>query len=59
METVDTPYGAVRIKRASGMGVERSKPEYEDLAALARENGVPLDAVRREIGRSQEKEKGQ
>ena len=59
VETVDTPYGAVRIKRASGMGVERSKPEYEDLAALARENGVPLDAVRREIGRSQEKEKGQ
>ncbi len=59
VETVDTPYGAVRIKRASGMGVERSKPEYEDLAALARENGVSLDAVRREIGRSQEKEKGQ
>lgn len=41
-ETVQTPYGPVRQKRASGYGVERKKYEYEDLARLARENGVSL-----------------
>ena len=50
VETVRTPYGDVRIKHATGMGVERSKAEYEDLAALARENDMPLSAVRKEIG---------
>lgn len=37
METVDTPYGPVRKKVVSGYGVSRSKPEYEDLAKIARE----------------------
>ena len=48
-ETVSTPYGEVRVKRASGMGTERSKPEYEDIAALAREKGLSPAAVRKEI----------
>ena len=39
-------YGDVRVKTARGYGVERSKPEYEDLARLARENGVSLRQVR-------------
>lgn len=37
MGTVQTPYGPVREKTASGYGVLRSKPEYEDLAKIARE----------------------
>ena len=48
-ETVSTAYGDVRVKRASGMGVERAKPEYEDVARLADENGVSLETVRKEI----------
>ena len=48
-ETVSTPYGEVRIKRAEGMGVERAKPEFDDLAARAREKGLPLDTLRKEI----------
>ena len=48
-ETVRTPYGEVRVKRASGMGTERSKPEYEDIAALAREQGISPAEVRKEI----------
>lgn len=46
IETVATEYGPVRIKYASGMGVSRAKPEYDDLAALAKEHIVPLDTVR-------------
>ena len=49
IETVDTPYGEVRVKRSSGMGVDRCKPEYEDLAALAEKHGVPLDTIRKAV----------
>jgi hypothetical protein len=41
-ETVATACGEVHIKRASGWGVSRGKPEYEDLARIARERGVSL-----------------
>ena len=49
VETVDTPYGPVRIKKASGMGVSRSKAEYEDLATLADSNHVSLETIRKAI----------
>jgi hypothetical protein len=41
-ETVTTSCGDVRIKRASGWGVSREKPEYEDIARIAREHGISL-----------------
>ena len=44
-DIVQTPYGPVRKKIATGYGVERSKYEYEDLAKLARENGLSLKDV--------------
>ena len=45
-ETVETPYGSVRIKRASfGGATVNLAPEYEDCARLARERGVPLKRV--------------
>ena len=47
VETIDTAYGPVRVKVASGLGVRRKKLEYDDLAALAEKNGVSLDAVRK------------
>ena len=37
-ETAETPFGPVRRKIASGYGIQRQKPEYEDLARIAREN---------------------
>ena len=43
---VETPYGSVGVKRARGYGVERSKPEYEDLKALAEAAGCSLDEAR-------------
>ena len=41
-ETAESAYGPVRIKTVSGWGVTRKKAEYEDLAKIARENGVSL-----------------
>ena len=51
-ETVTTEYGPVRVKHASGMGVDRVKPEYEDIAALAKEHNVPLSAIREVVLKS-------
>lgn len=48
-ESVGTEYGRVRIKRASGWGVERSKPEYEDVARIARETGKPFGEILRAV----------
>ncbi len=44
-ETVDTPYGPVNQKIAEGYGVVRKKYEYEDLAKLARAQGISLSEV--------------
>lgn len=46
---VKTPSGSVHIKESSGFGVQKSKAEYEDLAAIARETGQPLREVLREL----------
>ena len=42
IETKDTPYGRVRVKKASGYGVSRQKPEYDDLARIARERDISI-----------------
>ncbi len=49
VETVETSYGPVRVKTASGMGVHRSKAEYDDLAALAEQKQVSLETIRKEL----------
>ena len=48
-ETVQTPYGDVQKKLSSGYGVTREKYEYEDLARIAREQGLSLTEVRKGI----------
>ena len=47
-ETValDSPWGPVRGKWARGYGIERVKPEYDDLADIARREGLDLQTVR-------------
>ena len=49
MEARETAYGPVRIKRSGGMGVEREKPEYEDIAALAEKHGLSLEEIRKAL----------
>lgn len=44
--TVETEHGPVRVKEARGWGVTREKPEYEDVANIAREQCLTLDQVK-------------
>ena len=47
----NTPLGTVRVKEAAGYGVSRKKYEYEDLAGLARKNGMSLEEVVQRLDR--------
>ncbi len=47
-ETAETAYGPVRVKTAEGWGVRKRKAEYDDIAKIARENGLTLAEVRAE-----------
>lgn len=42
---VQTQWGPVRLKLARGFGAVHAKPEFEDVAALARANGLPYQTV--------------
>lgn len=43
-----TPYGSLSCKISEGYGVARCKPEYEDLAELARKHGCSIAEIRAE-----------
>ena len=43
---VETPYGMVRCKVASGYGVRRVKAEYEDLAKIADRHHISIAAAK-------------
>jgi uncharacterized protein (DUF111 family) len=46
-ETVETPYGPVRMKKVAGYDTERAKFEFDDLSRIARQQGWNLSKVRR------------
>jgi pyridinium-3,5-bisthiocarboxylic acid mononucleotide nickel chelatase len=47
--TVETTFGPVRVKVAGTGSWRRIRPEYEDLAAIARRERVPVDIIARQI----------
>ena len=49
IRSVRTEFGDVRVKYASGMGVNRMKPEYDDVAALAVQHGDLPETIRKAI----------
>ncbi len=51
VENVETPYGSVRIKRATGYGISKEKYEYEDLARIAKEQNASIQDVLKILGR--------
>lgn len=46
VEVAETSYGSVRVKTARGEGICHRKAEYEDVAELARREGVSLVRMR-------------
>ena len=48
-KTIQTPDGDIRVKVSSGYGVTREKPEFDDLAKIARETGKSLSELQRSI----------
>lgn len=52
--SVETPFGAVRVKVKRLPGREVVAPEYEDAARLARASGVPLAEIYRAVQRHAE-----
>jgi len=44
-----TVYGTVRVKKTYGYGVEKEKPEYEDLKEIADRTGKPIREIREDL----------
>ena len=45
IDSVETPYGTMTCKVSSGYGVSRKKYEYEDLARIAKAEGISIEEV--------------
>lgn len=46
---IDTGYGKVQAKKSEGYGTKKIKAEYEDVARIAKETGLPINEVRKKI----------
>ena len=46
---METPYGLIQRKVSSGYGTSKVKYEYDDLAKIAREKGISLEEIRRNL----------
>ncbi|MDR2644877.1 MAG: nickel pincer cofactor biosynthesis protein LarC [Endomicrobium sp.] len=44
-----TPYGNIRIKTGEGFGIKKSKPEFEDIAKIARMKNKTFDKIKKNI----------
>ncbi len=53
LETLDTEYGPVRLKKSSGYGTVREKLEYEDISRIAREQDLSIYQVRELVKKAQ------
>jgi len=46
IQTLNTKLGPVRLKTSRGFGEEKSKPEYDDISRIAKENAMSLREVK-------------
>ncbi|MEA4964876.1 MAG: nickel pincer cofactor biosynthesis protein LarC [Oscillospiraceae bacterium] len=53
VRAAETAFGPVRVKTYAGGDVRREKPEFEDLAALAREADRPLSELRAAVAQGE------
>ena len=47
--TEETAFGAVRKKVSEGYGVRREKPEHDDLERIAKEQGLSIEQVKKQL----------
>lgn len=45
MRTIETQYGPVRLKESEGFSIKKQKPEYDDIAKIAKENNLSIKEV--------------
>ena len=55
---VETKWGTVRVKKASGYGVTHMKPEFDDVSRLVRVHQISCEQVREEVFASMQNEHG-
>ena len=53
---VSTAWGQVRVKVAESFGITHAKPEFEDVATIARNTGLSYDAVAQAVRQALNKE---
>lgn len=53
---VSTAWGKVRVKVAEGFGITHVKPEFEDVAAIARKTGLSYDTIAQAVRQALNKE---
>ncbi len=56
-ETRSTSYGDIRIKRSTGYGIEKEKPEFEDLKSVVLKNGCSLADVTQSLQKTNVRKK--
>lgn len=49
IETMDTSFGTIHVKKSEGYHVKREKIEYEDLARIAKERHLSIEEVREKV----------
>ena len=52
VETIETEYGSVRIKKGNGYGITKWKPEYEDMADIAKSKQISIKEVEQAVIRA-------
>lgn len=51
IEDADTVFGPVKMKTSEGFGIKKTKPEFEDLYRISKKEKMPIDDIRRTIGK--------
>jgi len=46
---IETKYGSIRIKHSDGFGVNKVKPEYDDISKIADENNISIEEIKKNL----------
>jgi len=46
---IETKYGNIRVKHSNGFGINKVKPEYDDISKIADENNISIEEVKKNL----------